>query len=130
MGKVNNKSCIICKTGYHYCPNCGSDSGKPSWYHIFDSQNCHDIYEICTQYRDKVINAETAYNLISKLDLSKLDNFAEGTKLQIKEIIKLHEETTVEVVVEEEKVKNTEEVIEEVAKKNYANNAKFYKKNK
>ena len=126
MGKVNNRSCVICKTNYHYCPTCGKDSGKPSWYFIFDSQNCHDIYEICTQYRDKVIDAETAYNLISKLDLSKINNFSEGTRLQIEEIIKLHEETTVQVIVEDEKVEVVKEVIKETV--NRPNNTKFYKK--
>ena len=98
MGKRNNRSCIICKTQYHYCPNCGEDSGKPTWYFIFDGQNCHDIYEVCTQYRDKEIDAETAYDLISKLDISNLENFVDSTKAQIEEIIKLHEEAVKPVV--------------------------------
>ena len=124
MGKVNNRTCIICKAKYHYCPNCGSDSGKPTWYFIFDGQNCHDIYEVCTQYRDNEIDAETAYNMISKLDLSKIDEFAEGTRLQIEEIIRLHNETVVEteVVVETEKVEAPKETFHN------ANNAKYYKK--
>ena len=124
MGKRNNRTCIICKTQYHYCPNCGSDAGKPTWYFIFDGQNCHDIYEVCTQYRDNEIDAETAYGLISKLDLSKIDDFSEGTRLQIEEIIKLHEETAAkEVVVEEEKT----EAPKETFFKN-TNNTKYYKK--
>lgn len=124
MGKRNNRECIICKTPYHYCPTCGEDSGKPSWYHIFDGQNCHDIYEVCTQYRDNVIDAETAYNLISKLDLSKIDAFAESTRLQIEEIKKLHEETAIKenVVVKEEKVETVKEI-----NKN-TDNTKNYKK--
>ena len=123
MGKTNRK-CCICGQNYHYCPTCGEDSGKPSWYHIFDGQNCHDIYETCTQYRDKVIDAETAYNLISKLDLSKIDAFAESTRLQIEEIKKLHEETAIKenVVVKEEKV----ETVKEIAKN--TDNTKNYKK--
>jgi len=124
MGKRNNRECIICKTPYHYCPTCGEDSGKPSWYHIFDSQNCHDIYEVCTQYRDKIIDAETAYNLISKLDLSKIDAFAESTRLQIEEIKKIHEEATVNVavVVEEKNIESVKEITKN------ANNTKNYKK--
>ena len=122
MGRKNNRTCIICKTPYHYCPTCGEDSGKPSWYFIFDGQNCHDIYDVCTQYRDKVIDAETAYNLISKLDLSKIDAFAESTRLQIEEIMKLHEETTVQIDIEAKKV----EVVKETTKN--TNNTKYYKK--
>ena len=122
MGKRDNRKCIICQTSYHYCPTCGEDAGKPTWYHIFDSENCHDIYEVCTQYRDKVISAETAYDLISQLNLDKIEDFAESTKVQIQEIIKLHEELSVPVKTVEEKT----EVKNESYK--YANNTKYYKK--
>ena len=70
MGKKNNRTCIICGNSYHFCPTCGEDAGKPTWYFIFDGQNCHDIYEVCTQYRDGEIDAKVAYEKISKLDIS------------------------------------------------------------
>ena len=116
----NNRICIICRQCYSYCSTCGADAGKPTWYHIFDGENCHDIYEVCTQYRDKVISAETAYDLISQLDLSKIEDFAESTRLQIQEIIKLHEELNVPVKVEKTEVKHE-------SYKN-ANNTNNYKK--
>ena len=122
MARKVSRTCIICGGKYHYCPNCGADAGKPTWYFIFDGQNCHDIYDVCTQYRDKEIDAETAYNLISALDLSNMENFVESTKLQIEEIIKLHEEATAKVaeVVKEEKV--------ETVRESYKNTNKYYKK--
>ena len=107
MGKKNNRVCIICGKEYHYCSACGEDAGKPTWYFIFDGQNCHDIYEVCTQYRDKKIDAKKAYELISKLDLSNIEDFVETTKNQIKEIIRLNEEATkVKESVEKAEVKN------------------------
>ena len=87
MGKKNNRKCIICGHSYHFCPTCGEDAGKPTWYFIFDGLNCHDIYEVCTQYRDGEIDVKAAYEKISKLDISDLDNFPEVTQSQIKEII-------------------------------------------
>lgn len=122
MGKKTNRTCVICKNQYHYCPNCGADAGKPAWYFIFDGQNCHDIYEVCTQYRDNEIDAETAYELISKLDLSKMDEFAESTRLQIEEIFNLNSKATVKPEVKEEK--------NEISKKSfkYTNNTKNNKK--
>ena len=107
MAKTNRR-CCICGQNYHYCPTCGEDAGKPSWYHIFDGENCHDIYEVCTQYRDNVIDKEAAYNLISKLDLSKMDDFAESTKSQIEEIMKSHKE--IKTVAKEEKVEPVKEI--------------------
>ena len=87
MGKKNNRKCIICGNSYHFCPTCGEDTGKPTWYFIFDGQNCHDIYEVCTQYRDGEIDVKAAYEKISKLDISNIKNFAEATRIQIEEIL-------------------------------------------
>ena len=87
MGKKNNRVCIICGKEYHYCSACGEDAGKPTWYFIFDGQNCHDIYEVCTQYRDGEIDVKSAYEKISKLDISNIKNFADATRIQIEEIL-------------------------------------------
>ena len=87
MGKKNNRVCIICGKEYRYCSACGEDAGKPTWYFIFDGQNCHDIYEVCTKYRDGEIDAKVAYEKISKLDISNIKNFAESTRIQIEEIL-------------------------------------------
>ena len=88
MAKQNNKTCIICGKNYTYCPVCNSvDANKPTWYFIFDGLNCHDIYEVCTQYRDGEIDAKVAYEKISKLDISNIKNFADATRIQIEEIL-------------------------------------------
>ena len=87
MGKKNNRTCIICGENYAYCPHCGEDANKPTWYFIFDGQNCHDIYGVCTQYRDGEIDVNVAYEKISKLDISNIKNFAESTRIQIDEIL-------------------------------------------
>lgn len=88
-----NRICCICGRGYSYCPACGEDAGKPTWYFIFDGENCHDIYETCVAYRDKEIDQKEAYERISKLDVSNMKNFAEATQAQIKEILNYKEET-------------------------------------
>lgn len=88
MAKKNNRKCIICNCEYHYCPTCSEDSEKPTWYFIFHNKNCHDIYDVCTQYRDKEIDAEKANEILSSLDLSDIENFEETTRLQIEEIMK------------------------------------------
>lgn len=93
MGKKNNRTCIICGQDYRYCSACGEDAGKPTWYFIFDGENCHDIYETCVAYRDKIITQKEAYEKISALDTSKLKDFAEATQAQIKEILNYKEET-------------------------------------
>ena len=106
MGKKNNRTCIICGKNYTYCPVCNSgDANKPTWYFIFDGQNCHDIYEVCTQYRDGEIDAITAYEKISKLDISNIKDFYEATRIQIEEIIANGKES--KTIVDKVKANNT-----------------------
>lgn len=100
-----NRTCIICGKKYSYCNNCQRDSGKPTWYFIFDGQNCHDIYEVCTQYRDGEIDAKVAYEKISKLDISNIKDFAEATRIQIDEIIENGKEA--KPIVQKSKTNNT-----------------------
>lgn len=117
MAKQNNRTCIICGKHYSYCPTCGEDSGKPTWYFIFDGENCHDIYDVCTAYRDKEISIADAYTRIKSMDLSDLDNFAESTKAQIKEILAYKPS-------KEEIVRDSKEVTESkpVTKSNFIKN--------
>ena len=105
MGKKNNRTCIICGENYAYCPHCGEDANKPTWYFIFDGQNCHDIYEVCTQYRDGEIDAKVAYEKISKLDISNIKDFYEATRIQIEEIIANGKES--KTIVDKVKANNT-----------------------
>ena len=105
MGKKINRICCICGRSYSYCPTCGEDAGKPTWYFIFDGQNCHDIYEVCTQYRDGEIDAKVAYEKISKLDISNIKDFYEATRIQIEEIIANGKES--KTIVDKVKANNT-----------------------
>lgn len=106
MGKKNNRTCIICGKNYTHCPVCNSgDANKPTWYFIFDGKNCHDIYEVCTQYRDGEIDAKVAYEKISKLDISNIKDFYEATRIQIEEIIANGKES--KTIVDKVKTNNT-----------------------
>ena len=109
MGKKNNRVCIICGKEYHYCSACGEDAGKPTWYFIFDVQNCNDIYDVCPQYRDGEIDAKVAYEKISKLDISDIKNFAEATRIQIEEILEKGKDA--KSVVDKVKTNNTKNEI-------------------
>lgn len=118
MGKKNNRKCLICGASYHFCPSCGEDSGKSTWYAIFHNQNCHDIYDVCVGYRDKEFTANEAYDKLAKLDLSGLEEFNEVTKAQIKEILASHKE----VVTEEPPI------VAKESENKFVTNAKFKKK--
>ena len=92
MAKKNNRVCVICNCSYAYCSTCGADASKPTWYHVFDGENCHEIYETCVAYRDNVISQKEAFERMSKLDITDVKNFASATQEQIKEIMSYKEE--------------------------------------
>lgn len=146
-----NKKCIICGTAYSYCPACGADRKKPSWYMIFDGDNCNNIYDVVTGYRDARYTIKEANEMLKKCDLSKLDNdeFNEATRRQIKEILGINEISNdavselIEDVVEketpivDEKIEKESDMVETPQKQNnyngnkyHGNNMHFNKKNK
>ena len=145
--KKNNRKCIICGKEYSYCPVCGQDMKKPSWYTIFCGDNCNEIYNIVTTYRDGGCTLDAARDMLNGMDLSVVDDeaFNATTRKQIKEILG---EAVAETVVEQpvEVVETIEEttpvvdetVVETVGKdnseprheKNYYGKQNFYKKNK
>ena len=116
MKKKNNRTCVICGKNYSYCPNCGEDAEKPTWYFIFCSENCKDIYDVCVQYRDKELALLDAQKEIKKLDISNIDNFAKSTKAQIQEILEYKEENR-ETVKKISSVNTTEDSKSEKKKK-------------
>jgi len=111
MSNKNNKICIICNTPYHYCPTCGEDASKPSWYSIFDTPNCHKIYEICTSVRDGIMSNKEACSQLDSCNLDKLEQFNNTTKRQVKEILEIkNSEKNEKPVVVSENEKETKKV--------------------
>ena len=113
--KKNNRKCIICGKEYSYCPICGQDLKKPSWYTIFCGDNCNEIYETVTAYRDGGCTLDAARDILNGLDLSDVDNdgFNKTTRKQIKEILG---EVVEQEVVESNTAETVEKAVEEVDK--------------
>lgn len=108
--KKKNKQCIICNATYSYCPTCGSDKNKPSWYSLFESDNCHTLYGICTDFRDKKITVTEAKKKLATCDISKLNEFNDGFKNIIEDILNANEEEVKETV----EVSEDSKVIEDI----------------
>ena len=75
---ITKRTCIVCGKTYKYCKGCNSET--PAWASIFDSQNCHDIFEALAS---KVSDGEKK-QMLSGLDLSGIEGFNEDVKNQIK----------------------------------------------
>ena len=83
MAKKNRK-CSTCGTKYSYCPNC--DRNAPSWMAGFHTENCKNIFQLCTQYNVGLLTKEQAQEALNACDLSNKENFAECIQRDFKNI--------------------------------------------
>ena len=71
------------------------DKSKPTWYFCWCSDNCHEIDRIASAYEDGRITDIEAKEKLSKLDLSKKDNFGESYQKSIASIMKAQVKKTI-----------------------------------
>ncbi len=87
MNKRDLRTCCVCRRSYHFCPVCNEeDKNKEPWYFVYCSENCKDIYNIMSSFENGSINAKTANEQLSKLDLSQKDNFGDSYKNTLSKI--------------------------------------------
>ena len=80
------RTCFCCGKAYHFCPNCAEDADKPSWYFIFDSENCKNIFNICQRFSTNAIDAQSAAQELDKCDLTNKTDFLPDVQKVIKKI--------------------------------------------
>lgn len=102
-----NRTCAVCRENYSYCPHCGEDKDKPTWYFTFCSSNCKDTYEVTSKFENGQITVENAKKALDKLDLSNADNFGQSYKSSIAKI------NAAKTIIEEEQVIEEKQIVEE-----------------
>ena len=53
---ISNRKCICCGEKYQYCPSCGNDRLKETWYSAFCSETCKDLWQTLSKYSMGFIN--------------------------------------------------------------------------
>lgn len=74
MGR-RNRECYLCGKDYQYCPTCSQDRMKPVWMSEFHSDNCKNIFDICTRFNMKLMSKTDAQQALDTCDLSNKANF-------------------------------------------------------
>jgi hypothetical protein len=88
MSKKDNRICKVCKEKYYFCPSCGAISASEKYKTMFCSKNCYDIFNTLTKVIVGSIDKSAARDILSSLDLSNQNQFNEGIKNDIDEIMK------------------------------------------
>ena len=108
----NVRQCMCCDNKYHYCPSCGSDRLKPTWYATFCSETCKDLWYTLSRYSMGFITKEEAGNVIKALDINDFGTYRQRVQKSVSEIMYMgpekkprrikKSEPIVEVVIEQE----------------------------
>lgn len=91
MGR-RNRECYLCGSQYSYCPTCSQDRTKPAWMAEFHSENCKDIFDICTRFNMEFLTKEEAKSAIEKCDLSNKENFRPSVQKTLSNLLKVEED--------------------------------------
>lgn len=74
MGR-RNRECYLCGEDYKYCPTCSQDKMKPAWMSEFHSENCKNIFDICTRFNMNLMSKTEAQDALNACDLTNKENF-------------------------------------------------------
>lgn len=65
------RTCIVDKIKYRYCPNCNGDNPNETWRYIFCSENCRNLYKTLEDWKAKKITSAQAKQQLNKLEIPK-----------------------------------------------------------
>lgn len=87
MAKTN-RICKVCGLEYYFCPACSATRAnpQPKWKINYCSENCKTISSTAIKYNCNDITKEEAKEILSKCDLSKINEYDDDLKLTIKDI--------------------------------------------
>ena len=86
------RECYLCGREYQYCPTCSQDKTKPTYMSEFHSENCKNIFDICTRFNMKLMSKSEAQDALNACDLSNKANFKSFVKRDLENIFKADEE--------------------------------------
>ena len=112
MGR-RTRTCYLCGEKYEYCPTCSQDKLKPTWMAEFHSENCKDVFDICTRFNMQLLNKDEAKEVIEKCDLSNKLNFRPSVQNTLSNLLKADEDKiTIDVDAEIKEITKDEVVVE------------------
>ena len=74
------RTCVVCGATYVYCPNCKKGDPAETWRFMYDSEECRDIFKICSRFAFGHINAEEAQKKLEKFNITDRTKYAESIR--------------------------------------------------
>lgn len=77
--------CIFCQKSYSYCPSCSNNS-EPSWKFNFDSEKCHDLYDVIAGYNIGIKKIEDVKAVMDKYNVTDYSEYSEKLQNELKNL--------------------------------------------
>lgn len=97
------RTCVVCGKEYIYCPNCKKGNPTETWRFMYDSEECRNIFKICSNFAFGHINAETAKKKLEKYNITDRSKYNDDIRRNLSAIYAAKAETP-----EEEEKNETE----------------------
>ena len=81
------RKCLCCDEKYSYCPSCGSDRLKPTWYSSFCCEACKDLWETLSKYSMGFIDKKDAVAIIKGLSLKDNSHYVECVQRDMAKVL-------------------------------------------
>ena len=107
---VSNRKCICCGEKYQYCPSCGNDRLKETWYSAFCSETCKDLWQTLSKYSMGFINKSQAIKLINTLPLKDKSKYVACVQRDLGKLfekeVKRNKSVKEQVIIEKLEIEN------------------------
>ena len=127
MSKI--RECICCSKSYRYCPSCGEYVNYPIWMAEFDSDVCHEIFNVVSGYNMGVMTKSDVKKVIDKFKIKDFSIFKDSIANKLNELFSKEEIKTESNTITTEETSIEENVIEEVVKDEQSQSSYNYKRN-
>ena len=106
-----SRECYLCGADYRYCGSCSNDRMKPVWMSEFHSENCKNIFDICTRFNMNLMSKTEAQEGLKTCDLSNKASFKSCVQRDL-EVIFEEEPIVIDLEAEIKEVSKDKAIVE------------------
>lgn len=89
MAKI--RICLSCGNKYDHCNHCGDGQSKPSWFNLYDSEECKDLYNVVSGYNMGIKQKYEVKAILDKYNIVDFSKYTDGIKNVLNELFPTEE---------------------------------------
>lgn len=81
------RRCIFCGNEYEYCNHCKDSAKYPEWKFNFDTEKCHDLYDVIAGYNMGIKTIEDVKSVLDKYEVTDYTIFSKKLQDKLNELV-------------------------------------------